>query len=218
MGRKPPNDIVDSATIHTQRFWTWEFIAVSNKQSTKKSKQYGVIKRKMEQVAMLEQNTSSRPSQGPTRSTSCSCMPSILFTKKFSKWLHFPYLPCLVFRSLSNPSYLVSSPRVYPKAFAERIRALFSDLVKNGRGKPELPTHEIDGAVAFENLSWSDWPEARLMGPLRYARGNKHLSCPPNWKSSFPKAIEILNTWKGEHWTVNPWKAFMLGLLYILAI
>ena len=157
----------------------------------------------MEQVATLEQNTSSRPSQGPTglqvvhacllycsqRNFPNDCIFHICHVWCFGP---FPTLP------------LVSSPRVYPKAFAERIRVLFSNLVKNGRGKPELPTHEIDGAVAFENLSWSDWPEARLMGPLRYARGNKHLRCPPNWKSSFPKAIEILNTFKGEHWTVNP--------------
>ena len=84
--------------------------------------------------------------------------------------------------------------RVYPMAFAERIRALFDQLVHKAEGKPAVPPGAWfdEGPLSFSEMPWSDWHEACLMGPLRYARGNNNLNRPSIWKDSFPKPFEIL--------------------------
>lgn len=83
--------------------------------------------------------------------------------------------------------------RVYPRAFAERIRVLFDRLKFHGEGRPPLVAQDYGaGPRLFEGYPWSDWEEAGLMGPLRYARGNRHLDCPAAWKAVFPHPFEYL--------------------------
>lgn len=82
--------------------------------------------------------------------------------------------------------------RVYPLAFAQRILAVFDRLVRHGVGKPVIKSG-LSGPLQFQKLCWSDWEEANLMEPLRYARGNKNLRCPAEWKKVFPEEFEILH-------------------------
>lgn len=72
---------------------------------------------------------------------------------------------------------------------------MFDKLIHQGEGKPVLRAKECFGDAApneFWNLPWSDWIEADLMGPVRYARGNNRLEVPHRWKKVFPPAFEYL--------------------------
>ena len=94
-----------------------------------------------------------------------------------------------------QPDHPPPTLRVYPRAFAERIKELFPKLVANGEGTPAIYRDQVQwgsGASAFGRMPWTDWPEAMLIGPLRYARGNSNLKCPDFWKREFPTAFEIL--------------------------
>ena len=97
-------------------------------------------------------------------------------------------------------------------AFAERIKALFPKLVANGEGTPAISKSQFElgsGAVAFGGMPWSDWVEAKLMGPLRYARGNSGLKCPWDWKSQFPTACEVLAKQDQENRMGKPAEPFL---------
>ena len=124
-----------------------------------------------------------------------------MFRRRTLYWLgSFLKLSCIKWICLNiihvTPIYIgLPIPRVYPRAFAERIRVLFNELVLHGEGQPAIQDSENytnAGPVEFESLNWSDWEEAGLMGPLRYARGNNRLNVPEEWKSTFPLAFEIL--------------------------
>lgn len=80
---------------------------------------------------------------------------------------------------------------MYPAAFADAICKLFPKLLHHPEGKPQ-GTRE-DGVKAFSQMRWSDWSDAGLMPVLRYLRGSKNLQVPPDWKATFPRAVEILH-------------------------
>lgn len=46
---------------------------------------------------------------------------------------------------------------------------------------------------AFEQLPWSTWDEANLVPVVKYLLGNKYLLAPPEWRASFPTAIQLLH-------------------------
>lgn len=96
-------------------------------------------------------------------------------------------------------------PRVYPRAFAERIRRLFDKFVKGGEGQPQQKCSAIFGGPdAFSKCPWSDWKEARLFGSMRYLRGNKHLDVPIRWKEVFPQPFEMLHRVEQRQPMQNP--------------
>lgn len=86
--------------------------------------------------------------------------------------------------------------RTYPVDFGKKIGELFPDLVTGGEGKPsptDLQHMTDDGCKIFYNLPWETWSDAKLMGPIRYMRGNMSLAAPTEWVSVFPEPFEALH-------------------------
>lgn len=85
--------------------------------------------------------------------------------------------------------------RVYTKPFAETIRRLLPKLQLHGEGQPELPDslEPLQAQTEFDLMGWTTWHEAKLLCPIRYLRGNKHLQVPESWQCVFPLAAEILS-------------------------
>jgi len=82
--------------------------------------------------------------------------------------------------------------------------------VEHGEGKPAIRRGDAgQGPNKFEALPWSDWPEAKLIGPLRYARGNNKLDCPEIWKKTFPRPIEIIANRERERKAPFPQEPFL---------
>ncbi len=82
--------------------------------------------------------------------------------------------------------------RVYPEGFADKIKEMLPFVINGGEGKPLINLDESP-QQCFEFLPWETWPEAKLLPPLRYMRGNKHLEVPQLWLDSFPVPFEILH-------------------------
>lgn len=87
---------------------------------------------------------------------------------------------------------LLLIPRTYPQPFADHIRNLYPGLVTGAEGIPIVDVTQSPQKV-FAGLPWSTWEEAKLLAPLKYLRGNKHLEVPENWLQVFPRALEILH-------------------------
>ena len=83
-------------------------------------------------------------------------------------------------------------PRIYPPAFADKIKELYPGLVKGGTGKPNVENDHRTGEQVFDEMAWSDWEEAELSGVLHYLRGNRHLVLPDSWRAVLPRPFEIL--------------------------
>jgi len=88
--------------------------------------------------------------------------------------------------------YIALFPRQYTDCFAEKIKALFPNLVEGAEGIPETNPDD-DACEVFNNLPWSTWPEAHLIKSLKYIRGNRHLQVPPEWMAVFPTPFEVLH-------------------------
>ena len=93
---------------------------------------------------------------------------------------------------LKPSTFNVFWPRQYPQGFAEEIRRLYPGVVTGAEGMPEVdPTASPE--AEFAKMTFSTWQEAKLVGTLRYLRGNKHLKLPETWQNVFPKPLEILH-------------------------
>ena len=96
--------------------------------------------------------------------------------------------------------------RTYPVDFGKKIGELFPNLVTGGEGKPSpgnLQHMTDDGPTIFYNLRWETWPDAKLMGPIRYMRGNNSLSAPKEWVRVFPEPFEILHRLESQQKSSN---------------
>ena len=92
----------------------------------------------------------------------------------------------------------LARPRTYPQGFADELKTLYPGLVSGAEGMP-CTDKNVSPQKAFENQAWSTWEEAKLLGTLRYLRGNRHLNPPQEWLDAFPTPFEVLHRMEMRH-------------------
>lgn len=122
---------------------------------------------------------------------------------KRSKWKDLSI--CTTNWLFTCPPQDFHQPRVYTKAFGDKIKSLFPGVVTGGIGRPDVSSDENSPEYIFQDLEWSTWEEAKLLPCIRYLRGNRHLEIPPTWKQAFPTVEEILG---GRNRPWDAWKQY----------
>lgn len=78
-------------------------------------------------------------------------------------------------------------PRNYPRAFGEKLVALWSSLTTEKQGMPALPEDLPPATVTFESMDYGDkWSEANLVSVCHYLRAGSLLNIPANWRGLMP--------------------------------
>lgn len=105
----------------------------------------------------------------------------------------FDFMQNFPFATAAGATYICQLLlRQYTDCFAEKIKAIFPQLVEGAEGIPETNPYD-DPCEIFDNLPWSTWPEAKLIKSLKYLRGNRNLQVPPEWTAVFPTPFEVLH-------------------------